>query len=324
MRFGALGGSASPDRWMRRVAPYRWQQEPTTQQDLDRLLDVLICHDAPAGTTGLVSGLPWEMPQYLQHEADTVQALVRSAVDATEPALVFHGHWHQQNRCRLNNGRSEVVGLATDRHPASAAIVSIPTLEARYAHRGAENSIVGVDLQRCQTILNPRVPNLVPIPGITGSAHCAVRPLEGPRDLRTAGPVCHSRYNPRRGRMMMAVIGIDSHKDTLAGCLIDAAGEAVEHRSIPNTAAGHAELVVWARTEPHRGLRRFWSVLGFARSACLIFDGPYSGDRRRAHLWAVRLSARRVSAVAAAAHGGVERAGQNSSLKPLHVHRVAA
>ena len=119
-------------------------------------------------------------------------------------------------------------------------------------------------------------------------------------------------------------IGIDSHKDTLAGCLIDAAGEAVEHRSIPNTAAGHAELVVWARTEPHRGLRRFWSVLGFARSACLIFDVPYSGDRRRAHLWAVRLSARRVSAVAAAAHGGVERAGQNSSLKPLHVHRVAA
>ena len=47
---------------------------------------------------------------------------------------------------------------------------------------------------------------------------------------------------------MMAVIGIDSHKDTLAGCLIDTAGEAVEHRSIPNTSAGHAELVAWART----------------------------------------------------------------------------
>ena len=31
-------------------------------------------------------------------------------------------------------------------------------------------------------MLGPCVPNLVPIRGVTGSAHCAVRPLEGPRD----------------------------------------------------------------------------------------------------------------------------------------------
>ena len=43
----------------------------------------------------------------------------------------------------------------------------------------------------------------------------------------------------------MAVIGIDSHKDVLAGCLVDTAGQAVEHRSIANTADGHAELVAW-------------------------------------------------------------------------------
>ena len=46
---------------------------------------------------------------------------------------------------------------------------------------------------------------------------------------------------------MMAVIGIDSHKDVLAGCLIDAGGAQVEHRSIPNCASGHAELVAWAQ-----------------------------------------------------------------------------
>ena len=46
----------------------------------------------------------------------------------------------------------------------------------------------------------------------------------------------------------MAVIGIDSHKDTLAGCLTDDAGRPVEHRSIPNCADGHAELVAWAHT----------------------------------------------------------------------------
>ena len=114
-RFGALGGSASPDRWMPAVARHRWEEETTTRQDLERLLgnavgglDVLVCHDAPKGTTGLVSGLSWKMPTGLQREADGVQELVRSAVDVTEPAVVFHGHWHQPNRCRLN-ARSEVV-----------------------------------------------------------------------------------------------------------------------------------------------------------------------------------------------------------------------
>ena len=45
----------------------------------------------------------------------------------------------------------------------------------------------------------------------------------------------------------MVVIGIDSHKDILAGCLIDATHKAVEYREIPNTAEGHDELICWAR-----------------------------------------------------------------------------
>ena len=44
----------------------------------------------------------------------------------------------------------------------------------------------------------------------------------------------------------MVVIGIDSHKDTLAGCLIDGVGRPVQHRSVANTVAGHGELVDWA------------------------------------------------------------------------------
>ena len=92
---------------------------------------MLVCHDAPAGTTGLVSGLPWKMPTGLQRKADTVQELVRSAVDATEPEVVFHGHWHQPNRCRLNH-RSEVVGLAADGSPNSAAVLSISDLRTQY------------------------------------------------------------------------------------------------------------------------------------------------------------------------------------------------
>ena len=137
-RFGALGGTASPDRFYRGVAPYRWEQETTTREDLERLLDnaaggldVLICHDAPEATTGLISTMSGKMPPQLQYEADTVQALLQAAVDETQPAVIFHGHWHQQNRCRLN-ARSEVVGLAADGHPANASILSISDLKASY------------------------------------------------------------------------------------------------------------------------------------------------------------------------------------------------
>ena len=138
-RFGALGGTVSPDKWIPRLAPYRWAEETTTQQDLDRLignasdgLDVLVCHDAPTDTTGLVSGLPWKMPNGVQREADRAQELVQSAIDATSPTVVFHGHWHQKNRCHLNRHTTEVFGLAADGHPGSTAVLTVQNLQARH------------------------------------------------------------------------------------------------------------------------------------------------------------------------------------------------
>ena len=137
---GQGGASALSAAARRRIDGYpasrpgAGNRKTTTSEDLVRLvgnaadgLDVLICHDAPDRTPGLISGLPWQMPPHLRTEADTVQALLRAAVDATEPELVFHGHWHQHNRRRLNNA-SEVVGLAADGHPQSAAVVTNPTL----------------------------------------------------------------------------------------------------------------------------------------------------------------------------------------------------
>lgn len=138
-RFGALGGTVSPDKWIPAVARYRWDEEATTQADLDRLidntpdgLDVLICHDAPADTQGLISGLPWQMPTGIERRASAVRDLLQSAVDATAPELVFHGHWHQQNRCRINRGVTDVVGLAADGRPACAAILSVSDLQAAH------------------------------------------------------------------------------------------------------------------------------------------------------------------------------------------------
>ncbi len=45
----------------------------------------------------------------------------------------------------------------------------------------------------------------------------------------------------------MVVVGIDSHKDTLAACAIDTLGQVLEHRSFANTAVGHVRALGWVR-----------------------------------------------------------------------------
>ena len=46
----------------------------------------------------------------------------------------------------------------------------------------------------------------------------------------------------------MMVIGIDSHKDVLMGCLINDKTRPVEYRSVQNTPRGHSEVVSWVRS----------------------------------------------------------------------------
>ena len=46
----------------------------------------------------------------------------------------------------------------------------------------------------------------------------------------------------------MVVVGIDSHKDTLAACAIDTLGQVLEHRSFANTAVGHVRALGWVRS----------------------------------------------------------------------------
>ena len=42
-----------------------------------------------------------------------------------------------------------------------------------------------------------------------------------------------------------AVAGIDSHKDTLAACVIDPTGRPVEHQTFDNTPQGHRKALAW-------------------------------------------------------------------------------
>lgn len=108
--FGALGGAYSIDRY-RGSKGFDWfEEEVTTPEDVVALgtdpLDVLVTHDVPAGIN-VVSIL--DIPEAIERESYIVRSLLRDAVRATEPKLVFSGHWHQR-------GTSLMPGMDTRVH----------------------------------------------------------------------------------------------------------------------------------------------------------------------------------------------------------------
>ena len=139
-RCGALGGAVSPDKFIPRLAPYRWPDcEAPTRDDLRRLLanapdglDVLFCHDAPTSVSGL-KGLPEALiPSWILAECNEVRHLLQTAVEATEPHLVFHGHWHQTNHEHIRGGNTEVFGLDRDGRAGCIAIVDLDDHSGAY------------------------------------------------------------------------------------------------------------------------------------------------------------------------------------------------
>lgn len=122
VRFGALGGAVSVDRFLRRPGVNWWPQEAVTQSDVDRLgdepLDVLITHAAP--DTGQRPALRLPLPPSIVADARHVRSLLDQAVARTGPALVVHGHYHTRMRAEIE-GRV-VEGLAHDQSSIEEAL----------------------------------------------------------------------------------------------------------------------------------------------------------------------------------------------------------
>lgn len=102
VRFGFLGGAFSVDWRDRTHGIDWWSHETIHQSDVARLgsdgLDVLVAHDAPAG----LDLAAWRLPVEDQVRADEVRSLIASAVEATRPQVVFHGHWHHSHDVELS------------------------------------------------------------------------------------------------------------------------------------------------------------------------------------------------------------------------------
>lgn len=128
-RFGFLGGAFSIN--YRNLIPEvsLWlDKEQTTPADVRALgtgtLDVLITHDVPTGTDTLET---MQIPEFLELRSRETRDLIRQAVDNTNPALVFSGHWHQRRTHQLNT-RTRIEILDKEFMPGNAVILDTATM----------------------------------------------------------------------------------------------------------------------------------------------------------------------------------------------------
>ncbi len=123
VRFGALGGAVSIDRFLRRAGVNWWPQETPTERDVDRLgdasLDVLATHAAPGAVAFPFRPLP--LPNDIVEEARRSREMLDEAVRRTRPRLVVHGHHHV--RIRADQPGYRVEGLAHDKAGEGACAV---------------------------------------------------------------------------------------------------------------------------------------------------------------------------------------------------------
>lgn len=94
----ALGGATSLDRDRRVEGISWWREESITPEDLSKVItdgpaDYMITHDAPVGVNipGLESYL-WS--QEALDRAKAHRIVVRAAVEAVQPRMLWHGHMH--------------------------------------------------------------------------------------------------------------------------------------------------------------------------------------------------------------------------------------
>ena len=118
--FVALGGAGSIDRDSRLPGHSWWPQETITDDDVRECIrggsvDVLIAHDAPVN---LHIKSDWgKPPEDILLDLEASRGRLQQVVDACQPKLVVHGHWHFGQRSqvqRANGGSYEVVSLAAD------------------------------------------------------------------------------------------------------------------------------------------------------------------------------------------------------------------
>lgn len=122
VRFLALGGAYSIDKRSRLKKELRygwprntqwWPTETITVEDVDAAVaggetDVLVCHDSPAGVDASGSGHEDDFRWFPLAEQNRDR--LRTVVDATQPRLVVHGHWHHRHTSYIDRPEQNSLG----------------------------------------------------------------------------------------------------------------------------------------------------------------------------------------------------------------------
>lgn len=137
--FVALGGANSIDKEWRTPYISWWHEESITLGDVYRTAegghaDIMFTHDAPLGAPVPLSGGAGWSAAGLRYAREG-QTMLRQAVDAVKPQILFHGHYHTfyEGIAHLNDGveayETLCVGLSMDDTPKANAILDVSTLE---------------------------------------------------------------------------------------------------------------------------------------------------------------------------------------------------
>ncbi|MGY3567941.1 hypothetical protein [Sinomonas sp. RB5] len=106
-----------------------WPQEEITLGDVGRLgdapLDVLIAHEVPYR---VAMSSTMKLHPALVAQSGHSRLLLQHAVDVTQPALVFSGHWHQRHAARIPGTRSTVHVLDLEGTPGNTVMLDTDTL----------------------------------------------------------------------------------------------------------------------------------------------------------------------------------------------------
>lgn len=101
----ALGGAVSMDQERRKPGVDWWAGESLTHADVERAIDcgpadVMVCHDAPAGPA-IPDSREVHPSSEILAKAERHREAIRSVVDATRPAALWHGHFHVRHTAMI-------------------------------------------------------------------------------------------------------------------------------------------------------------------------------------------------------------------------------
>lgn len=129
VRFGALGGAYSIDKAFLTPGWDWFEGEEVVSDDVAALgsepLDVLITHDVPAGIDVETT---LRIPEATERESYIVRSLLRDAVRATQPKLVFSGHWHQRRTGLMPGMETRVHVLDCEHRNGNLVSLDLRTL----------------------------------------------------------------------------------------------------------------------------------------------------------------------------------------------------